>query len=99
MDIDKYIDKWGIKSVFVGKLPNGVEERIADVCKRAYRALNMHSYARFDIRITPEGKIYIIEANANPCIARYDEVAQAADKAGIPYDKLIKKIISLGFRR
>ena len=28
-------------------------EKIAEVCKRAYRALNMQCYARFDIRISP----------------------------------------------
>lgn len=92
---DNYRDRWGIKSVFAGKLPDGVEEEVQDVCKRAYRALNFKSYVRFDIRLTPEGQIYILEANANPCIARIDEVAQAAEKAGLLYDDLIEKIINL----
>ena len=69
---DQYRERWGIKSVFAGKLAEGIEERVIDVCKRAYRALNMRSYIRFDIRVTPEGKVYIIEPNANPCIARID---------------------------
>jgi len=90
---DKYRDRWGIKSVFAGKLADGVQERIEDVCKRAYRALNMKSYIRFDIRVTTEGKVYIIEPNANPCIARIDELAQSAEKVGISYPQLIRKII------
>lgn len=96
---DKYRDRWGIKSVSAGKLANGVEEEIDDICKRAYRALDIRSYVRFDIRLTPEGKVYIIEANANPCIAKMDEVAQSASKIDIPYDRLIKKILELAFQR
>ncbi|MCA9409035.1 MAG: ATP-grasp domain-containing protein [Candidatus Omnitrophica bacterium] len=96
---DKYREKWGIKSVFAGKLPNGIEEDIRDICKRAYRALNMSSYIRFDIRLTPEGKVYIIEPNANPCIAKVDEVAQSAEKINLSYNDLIKKIINLAFQR
>lgn len=92
---DKYRDKWGIKSVYAGKLANGVEEEVNDVCKRAYRALNMKSYLRFDIRVTADGKVYIIEPNANPCIAKIDEVAQAAMKVGINYDQLINRIVRL----
>jgi D-alanine-D-alanine ligase len=96
---DKYRNRWGIKSVCAGKLPNGIEEEIYDVCKRAYRALDMRSYVRFDIRLTPEGKVYIIEANANPCIAKIDEVAQSASKIDISYNQLIKKILELAFQR
>jgi D-alanine-D-alanine ligase len=96
---DNYRDRWGIKSVFAGKLPDGVEEEINEVCKRAYRALNFSSYVRFDIRLTPEGQIYILEANANPCIAKIDEVAQSAEKVGISYDELIDKIVKLAVEK
>ncbi|MFA5087818.1 MAG: hypothetical protein WC552_02150 [Candidatus Omnitrophota bacterium] len=96
---DKYREKWGIKSVFPGKLAEGVEATISEVCKRAYRALDMDSYARFDIRVTPEGKVYIIEPNANPCIAKIDELAQSAEKFGMSYNDLIRKVIRLAFQR
>ena len=94
-----YRQKRGIKNVFAGRLPNGLAEKIEEVCKRAYKALNMQCYARFDIRITADSKIYIIEANANPCLDEYDELGQSAIKAGIPYNKLIQKILTLGLER
>ena len=96
---DKYREKWDIKSVFIGKLAGDLEERIKETCKRSYRALNIQSYARFDIRVTETGRIYILEPNANPCIARCDEVAQSAEKIGIHYNELIQKIIFLAFQR
>jgi D-alanine-D-alanine ligase len=96
---DNYRDKWGIKSVYPGKLADGVEEEIVEVCKRAYRALNMRSYLRFDIRVTADKKVYIIEPNANPCIAKVDEVAQSAEKLGIAYVDLIRRIVEMALRK
>jgi len=90
-----YRKKRGMKNVFPGKLAEGVEEKIIDICKRAYRALNLQSYARFDIRVASSGRVYIIEANANPNLAKDDELAQSADKAGITYARLVQDIISL----
>ncbi len=95
---DKYRDHWGIKSVAVGKLADGVMEDLIDACKRAYRALNMNSYVRFDIRVTADGKIYFIEPNANPCIAKIDELALAAEKEGITYNNLIRRIVNMALQ-
>ncbi len=88
----------GIKNVLAGRLPNGLGEKIEEVCKHAYRALGMRCYARFDIRVTRDAEVYIIEANANPSLARYEDFAQAAKKANIPYDRLIRKIVSHAFQ-
>ena len=46
--------------------------------------------------MTGTGDFYIIEPNANPCIAKIDEVAQAALKAGISYEDVNSE--SPGFR-
>ncbi|MFH1505056.1 MAG: ATP-grasp domain-containing protein [Candidatus Omnitrophota bacterium] len=94
-----YREKKGIKNVFASKLPNGLADKINDTCKRAYRALDMNCYARFDIRISADSKIYILEANANPCLDQYDEVGQSAEKAEISYEKLIQKIITLALKK
>ena len=95
----KYRQKWGIKNEFAGRLANGLAGKVEEVCKRAYKVLNMQCYARLDIRVTSDAKIYIIEANANPCLGEDDELAQSAAKGGIPYNKLIQKIINLGLER
>ena len=96
---EKYRKRWGIKSAFANKFADGVWENIEEACKRAYRALNMRSYVRFDIRVTSEGRVYFIEPNANPCIARLDEVAESAAKVGISYEQLIRKIVRLALDR
>jgi len=80
-----YREKWGIKNMFAGRLSNGLQKKIEDICKRAYRALNMLGYARFDIRVSQDSKIYILEANANPSLDKDDELGQAAERAEISY--------------
>ncbi len=92
---DEYRKKWGIQNVFAGNMPEGLEGRLTHICKTAFRALNLNSYARFDARVSADGRIYILEVNANPCLAKDDEIAQSAEKAGIGYDRLIQKILSL----
>ncbi|MBU1862512.1 MAG: ATP-grasp domain-containing protein [Candidatus Omnitrophica bacterium] len=96
---NQYRKKWGIRNVFSARLAHGVEEKVKDTCERAYRALNMRCYARFDVRMTAENQVFIIEANANPSIGRYEDFAMAAEKIGISYQKLMQRIIDLAFRR
>lgn len=94
----KYRVKWNIKFDF-SKLDKPVANRIARVCKKAYRLLHIQDYGRIDLRLTPEGKIYILEANSNPDLHYFDEVSKAAQKAGISYPELITSIINFSLTR
>lgn len=96
---EAYRKRWGIRNDFAGKLDNGLAQRLEDVCKRAYRALNIRSYARFDLRVTAAGQIHVIEPNVNPNIAKDDELAQSAKKVGITYPALIRMIVNQALRR
>ncbi len=91
---DAYRERWGITdNTFAQDIDRELEGQLNDVCKRAYRALNIRSYARFDLRVTASGQVYVIEPNVNPCIARNDEFAQSAAKVGIDYPALIRRIV------
>ncbi len=96
---DAYRKRWGIKSRPAVNLSDDLLKHIQDVCKRAYRALDMDSYVRFDIRVTNEGEVYIIEPNANPCIAKIDEMALSASKTDWSYEDLIQKLLDLAILR
>ncbi|MBI3601977.1 MAG: hypothetical protein HY209_03695 [Candidatus Omnitrophica bacterium] len=90
---DNYRKRWGIDSIAAQNLDQIIRKHIDDVCRRAYRALDARSYLRFDLRLTEGGEVYIIEPNANPCIARIDEMAQAAHLAGVSYPELIQRVL------
>ncbi len=94
----KYQKKHGIESALAHDLPNGQSERIQHLCKRAYRALELSGYARIDLRLDARGAVWVLEANPNPQIARGEDFAASAEKAGIGYESLIQRIVNLGLR-
>ena len=71
-------------------------KEIEKTCKDIYRLLTIDGYARIDLRLSPENKLYFIEANPNPHLAADEDFAQSALKAGIKYPQLIQAIIRLG---
>jgi D-alanine-D-alanine ligase len=58
----------------------------------------LSGYARIDIRLTEDDKIYVLEANANPDVAYGGEMSTAAELDGMKYEALLQKIINLGLR-
>ncbi len=93
---EKYRKRWGIEYQFARNLPAGTPEYIERLAKRIYRTLDLSSYARIDLRLANDGKLYVLEANPNAGIARDEDVIFSAKKAGIDYEKFIQKILSLG---
>jgi len=58
----------------------------------------MRGYGRIDLRLAPDGKLFVIEANPNPEIAMYEDYSEAAKKGGYDYSALIGRIIDLALR-
>ncbi len=94
----KYQKKYGIESGPARDLPEGLAERIQHVCKRAYRALEVSGLARVDLRLDDQGNVWVIEANPNPQIAKGEDFAASAERAGISYEALLQRIVNLGLR-
>ena len=94
----KYQNKYGIDSGPAVDLPDAKADEIQHLCKRAYRALELSGYARIDIRLDEAGKIWVLEANPNPQIARGEDFAASAEKAGLSYEAVLQRIINLGMR-
>jgi D-alanine-D-alanine ligase len=92
----QYQEKLGVKTGPARDLPPGMEERIAHVCRRIYRVLEMSGYARIDMRLSQDGRLYVLEANANPNLSRGEDFADSAKKAGVNYETLLSRIVQLG---
>ncbi len=70
--------------------------RLRRLSKRIYRTLGLNGYARLDYRVAADGRLYLLEANPNPQIARGEDFADSAAHCGVPYERLLQKIVSLG---
>ncbi len=76
-------------------MPDETARRVAHLARRVYRVLGLSGYARLDLRMTDEGRIHVIEANATPDITYDEDFAESAEAAGIPYPKLLQRILRL----
>ncbi len=93
----KYQVRHGIQTD-EAKLPDGAADRIRHIAKRVYRALDLSGYARIDLRLDGNGQAYVIEANPNPQLAYGEDFAESAERAGVSYEQLLERIMSLGLQ-
>jgi D-alanine-D-alanine ligase len=94
----EYQKKYGIVTRAAQDLPPGTEAEIARICKRVYRTLSLTGYARMDLRLAPDGQIYVLEANPNPNLEYGEDFAESAHTIGISYETLLQRILNLGLR-
>jgi D-alanine-D-alanine ligase len=99
--------KWGkgtaayrdTKSAVVENLPDETVALMHQTAVAVYQALELRDYARIDMRLRPDGRVAVIEANPNPWLASKAEFAMAARKAGRTYTQLIGEIVELALAR
>jgi D-alanine-D-alanine ligase len=94
----KYQKKYGIDSGPAKELPEALAVQVQHICKRAFRALELSGYARIDLRLDAEGRVWVLEANPNPQVAKGEDFAASAEKVGITYEQLMQRILNLGMR-
>lgn len=93
---EDYRKKWGLENQFAEGLDPQLTRKIEHTCKRIYHLLTIDGYARLDLRLTPAGDLYFIEANPNPMLAADEDFALSAAKAGLAFPQLIHRILRLG---
>ena len=89
----------GTKSIFPTDLSPELVKRMQDVAVEAFGALRLRDYGRVDLRVTPEGEVYVIEVNPNCYLEKSGEFARAAAEAGIPHEALVGRILELAQAR
>ncbi len=93
---DEYRKRRGLENRFAEDLDPSLVAGIQRQCKEIYRLLTIDGYARIDLRLTADNKMYFIEANPNPILADDEDFALSAAKAGLPYPDLIERIVRQG---
>jgi D-alanine-D-alanine ligase len=92
----RYQARHGIHRGAAEALPKAVLDRLQHAARRTYRTLGLSGYARMDFRLRADGEVFLLEANANPCLAAEDDFARSAASAGVEYPALLTRILSLG---
>ena len=87
------------KSAVAHDLDDDVVAEIQRVAVTAVRALKLRDYARIDLRLGANGRIYLIEANPNPWLDPIAEFAMAAKESGLSYTEMVGGIVQAAVLR
>jgi D-alanine-D-alanine ligase len=66
---------------------------LEDLAKRCWRLFGLRGYARVDFRVDQEGRPWVLEVNANPCISPDAGFAAAAARKGLSYRSVVQRIL------
>lgn len=76
-------------------LPAEVVDAITQAVLTTFQTLQLRDYARIDLRITPDHKIYLIEANPNPYLHSGADYIKGARASGRTHPQTILEIVEL----
>lgn len=93
-----YRKRVGIQLQAAKGLPTSIRKTISEAAGRGFRALKLSGYARVDIRLTSDNRVYVLEVNPNPDVAWGDEFAECVRSMGLGYDEMITLFLQQALR-
>ncbi|OGA37304.1 MAG: hypothetical protein A3G24_04615 [Betaproteobacteria bacterium RIFCSPLOWO2_12_FULL_62_13] len=93
----RYRSKWRIR-YREARLPAHVAATIIDASRNIFHALKLRDYARIDYRLTPDNRLYFLEANPNPDLSPHT-FGRNRCFAGVNYPDLIERIVRAARQR
>ena len=67
---------------------------LAALAFECWRLFGLRGYARVDFRVDREGRPWILEVNANPCLSADAGYMAAAAEAGLEPEEVVRRILS-----
>jgi len=80
--------------LFPKKLPQPLERNLRKVASGAYKLFMLRDYGRIDLRLDNLGKIYVFEANANPCLTPDAGFVAAAGQCRRSFTDIIRDFVT-----
>ncbi len=76
-----------------GKNDNALINKLEKITAKCWEIFNLHGYARVDFRVDKNENIFVLEANANPCLSPDAGFFAATEKAGFDFKDIIEFVI------
>src|SRR5499427_1932757 len=90
----KNVDPAKVQYRCPANLPRDVAARLRQISHEVVRAIGLSDLARMDFRITPEGRIYLLEVNALPALATSSSLFAATAQVGLTYQSTIAAVLN-----
>jgi D-alanine-D-alanine ligase len=85
------------------KVPAPISERLTlklqQIALKAHRLLGLRDFSRVDFMVDSEERPYVLEANSIPGLTELSLLPKAAEAAGISFDEMCYRLISLSYKR
>lgn len=81
------------------ELPKRIEEKAKKIALRAFKHMGCRDYARVDMRLSEDKKLYVLEVNPNPDLTEGAGFMRSAEAAGYSYSRALKRIVELALKR
>lgn len=85
--------------IIPARVAQPIQDQIAELSKRVYKALDCRGYARIDYIIDKNGQPFVLEINTIPGMTEMSLVPDAARAAGISFEELVERIVRLGMAK
>lgn len=80
-------------------LPKKIEKEAKSIALNAFKTMGCRDYARVDMRLSKDKKLYVLEVNPNPDLTEGAGFMRSADAGGYSYTQALAKIISFAWAR
>ncbi|MGH2379415.1 MAG: D-alanine--D-alanine ligase family protein [Candidatus Limnocylindria bacterium] len=81
------------------RVSDEVARRAQDLATRAHRALGCRDLSRADMILTADGRMPVLEVNTIPGMTANSLLPKAARVAGLPFDRLLERLIASALAR
>ncbi|MEE8074701.1 MAG: D-alanine--D-alanine ligase [Candidatus Binatia bacterium] len=81
------------RHLYPAPLKRQVYRRVLKVAQEASAALGCEGTPRVDMRVTPQGRVYVLEVNTLPGLTPLSLLPEIAQGRGIPFPDLVEKIL------
>lgn len=89
-----------VEPVCPAEIPADCAVLLQELALKTFRAVGCMDLARVDIRVSPDGEPYVLEINTLPgLMPGYSEIPRMAERTGMPYTKLIGRVLEGAFYR
>jgi D-alanine-D-alanine ligase len=71
----------------------GLIGRMKEIALRCWALFKLRGYARVDLRVDGDSRVFVLEINANPCLSPDAGFAAAVARAGISAAEMVQRIL------
>ena len=75
------------------KSDTGLLEELKKITRQCWKAFSLRGFARVDFRVDQHGRPWVLEVNANPCISPDSGFVAAAERTGLDFTTVVRRII------